>query len=62
MRARVGVLGVLPRIGMELSGRAHPAVYGDSIIRDGSMLGLSGTFRPDSFQMLDLIRRGYFGS
>ena len=46
---------------MELYGRAQPVVYGDSIIRRGSMSGLSGTLRPDASYRLDLIQRGYFG-
>jgi hypothetical protein len=48
-------------IGMELYGQAHPVVYGDSIIRGGSISGLSGTVRPDALCRLDLIQRGYFG-
>ncbi len=46
---------------MELYGRAQPVVYGDSIIRRGSISGSSGTLRPDTLWSLDLIRRGYFG-
>jgi hypothetical protein len=41
------VSGVLPRIGMESYGQPHPVVYGDSIIRGGSLSELSGTLRPD---------------
>src|SRR5277367_5869460 len=37
MRARQGPLSVLPRTGMELYGQAQPEVYGDSIIRRGSI-------------------------
>ena len=47
MRARREVFTVLPRIGMELYGQPQPVVYGDSIIRGGSISGLSGTLRPD---------------
>ena len=61
MRAGLEVFTVLPRIGVELYGQAHPLVYGDSIIRGGSILGLSGTLRPDPLHRLDLIQRGYCG-
>src|ERR1700722_533798 len=61
MRARLEVFTVLPRTGMELHGQARPVVYGDSIIRGGSISGLSGTLRPDPLHRLDLIQREYCG-
>src|ERR1700739_1267656 len=61
MRTGLEVFTVLPRIGMESYGQAHPVVYGDSIIRGGSMSGLSGTLRPDPSPGLDFIQREYLG-
>src|SRR6266478_5449654 len=61
MPAGLGVFTVLPRIGMELYGQAHPVVYGNSIIQGGSISGLSGTLRPDPLHRLDLIQREYCG-
>ena len=60
MRTRLEVFTVSPRIGMELYGQAHPVVSADSIIRDGSMSGLSGAVPPDALCRLDLIPTGYF--
>jgi hypothetical protein len=61
MRSTLELLTVLPRIEMELYGQAHPVVYGDSIIRDGNLSGLGGTFRPDSLPMLGLIQKVTLG-
>src|ERR1700755_954660 len=61
MRTGLEVFTVLPRIGMESYGQAHPGGFGASIIRGGSISGLSGTLRPDPLHRLDLIQREYCG-